>query len=424
MDRPQRSLSAEVQRKLDRASTVAGTALAVHTYGDDGEQEVVSTCGTCAEACAYVSRLPWGAQSCRRSRESAAADAQQREKPVPFLCHMGFSCVSMSVALTPDETHVVTFGPFCPSAAPGSLELDARDGLKKIDRKNHRALPFDLSDIPLASADAVPEVAEWLSESLQSIFEEAAPDEETPDNAEATRTTRVHAVSSPLRDPYQASSIAAALAAGDQDQARALTRSLIQDVDSGKTVLPRVRRARATAVIAATLEAAERAGMNVDPAWDNFTRYQSTIAAAKDARDLTLAAMKVLGKLKRSAPANEGLQNAQAALNKVLDDHLADGINLQDAAKRLGENPSTVTKRLQRNFGMSFSEYAGRRRVDHAKDLLQKTRLSIAQVAQRVGLTDASNLGKLFRKHEGMSPGQYRKKFAIPKQERESRQGP
>ena len=130
--------------------------------------------------------------------------------------------------------------------------------------------------------------------------------------------------------------------------------------------------------------------------------------------------MRVLGKLKPVSPANDSALDPQSALNKVLDAHLADGATLDAIAERLGENPSTLTKRLQRTFGMSFSEYAGRRRVDRAKDLLCRTQLPIAQVALRVGISDGSNLGKLFRKHEGMSPGEYRKRYAVRASEKRS----
>jgi len=224
-----------------------------------------------------------------------------------------------------------------------------------------------------------------------------------------------------LRDPYLASDIVAALAAGVQGQARAITRRLIEDVKSSKDRSPRLRRARAVAIVAAALEAAERAGLTSTRAWSAFDGLQSALVAAKDSRALTRAAMSVLGKLKPAASAKTTARDPHAVLNEVLDAHLADGVSLDAVAKRLGENPSTLTKRLQRTFGMSFSEYAGRRRVDRAKDLLCRTRLPIAQVALRVGISDASNLGKLFRKHEGISPGEYRKRYALRSSKRRSR---
>ena len=85
---------------------------------------------------------------------------------------------------------------------------------------------------------------------------------------------------------------------------------------------------------------------------------------------------------------------------------------MKDVATKLGQTPSAITHRLQRKFGMSFSEYFGRMRVEQAKELLRRTRLSVLEIATRVGVNDPSNLGKLFRKFENVSPIAYRQRYA------------
>ncbi len=85
------------QRILNRAAAVANTSFSIFKTESRSETEHLETCGDCAQACAYVNKLPWGPQACRNSRSKAIASAQRRNKPVPFLCHMGFSCVAMSV---------------------------------------------------------------------------------------------------------------------------------------------------------------------------------------------------------------------------------------------------------------------------------------------------------------------------------------
>lgn len=400
---------------MERAATITGASVALHPYRDGREEAVAARCGTCVDACAYVSRLPWGPQACRMSREKAGASALRRGKPVPFVCHMGFSCVAAS-ARTADESNaqVLTLGPFCPSEAPDSLELDAREGLAKLDSAAHDALPFDLAQIPLCSANAVPAVADWLVESIENAVmatanstqidsDHGVPQPDAP--RRARRSPRAH------RDPYQAGDIAAALAAGDQDRARTIVRRLIEDTESPKRMSLRLRRAKTVAVAAAVLEAAERAALDTRRAWDAFAGLQTVARDADGPRALTLAAMKVLGELKRSAVKNRPAHRGYAALNDLLDESPEKKLSLETVASQLGQKPSTLTKRLQRTFGMSFSEYVGRRRVDRAKEMLCVTRLTVAEIARRVGLNDASNLGKLFRKYEGSSPGAYRKHF-------------
>jgi len=66
---------------------------------------------------------------------------------------------------------------------------------------------------------------------------------------------------------------------------------------------------------------------------------------------------------------------------------------------------------LRRKFGMSFSEYVNRLRIDRAKDLLRRTQLNATQIAQRLGISDQSNFGKLFKRFEGITPLEYRERF-------------
>jgi YesN/AraC family two-component response regulator len=47
-------------------------------------------------------------------------------------------------------------------------------------------------------------------------------------------------------------------------------------------------------------------------------------------------------------------------------------------------------------------------RIEKAKELLGKTRLSLLEIAQLVGYSHQSSLTRLFKKVEGLNPLQYR----------------
>ena len=53
-------------------------------------------------------------------------------------------------------------------------------------------------------------------------------------------------------------------------------------------------------------------------------------------------------------------------------------------------------------------------RVRHAQQLLERTELPIDVVSERVGLGDATNLRKHFRRLVGTSPHAYRRAFRAP----------
>ena len=47
----------------------------------------------------------------------------------------------------------------------------------------------------------------------------------------------------------------------------------------------------------------------------------------------------------------------------------------------------------------------------HLREMLQRTKLGVGDVGKRVGIGDSSNFSRLFRKFEGMSPREYRRRF-------------
>ena len=110
-------------------------------------------------------------------------------------------------------------------------------------------------------------------------------------------------------------------------------------------------------------------------------------------------------------PSGRNLAERCKALNDVVLPAMPDGILLDELAARTGDTPTAITHRLQRNFGFSYSEYVGRLRVEQAKRLMRTTRLSATAVARRVGLSDQSNFTKIFKRHAGMTPLEYRERY-------------
>jgi len=402
--------SGAVQRVLARAARITETGIAVHATGEASESRLLDQCGGCASACSFVAKLPWGAQACLKSREPAAEAALKRDKPVPFVCHMGFSCAAVAPRLPLDEAAVLTLGPFCPSEAPDSLLVEAAEGLARLEQNGRDELPFELDDIPLLTANAVPEIAEWIAETLLTTFATLhAPPPRIDQPAARETEARPRSRAGTDIAEYRVGDVLAALTTGDRAQARSLVQRDLDALVSPVRSAIRGRQAATVAVVAAVVQRAEIAGMDCASARERFPELHAALEEMSDTAEMSKAAMRVLRQVK--AIENEA-QASCAAIGTIIDQHLVEGITLEAAAGRLGEPPSTITRRLQRTIGMSFSEFVARRRVDRAKELLRTTQLRVAEVARRVGLNDASNLGKLFRKFERQSPSEYRRHHA------------
>lgn len=88
-------------------------------------------------------------------------------------------------------------------------------------------------------------------------------------------------------------------------------------------------------------------------------------------------------------------------------------ITRESAASHIGVSPGYLSHIMSRELGCSFSEYVTAMKMDNAKKLLSASSLSIAEVAERCGYDNPKYFSTLFKKHTGMTAGEYRKKAAL-----------
>lgn len=407
--------SAPAQAAIRRAARIAGCPISLHTVRAGVESPRILSTGACA-ACTLVNAHGSGRTRCADARVPHSAMAMARQRPVPFVCHMGFACVSVAPLAAHGEPFVLTLGPYC--SAPSHRPESAAQAYAATERTAQRALTtlgIDcddavalLGDLPTVPADVVPGVAEWLAETLQALWHsaEGAPESagDPPPPALRTRTGRSKR---PEQDPYAASAIAASAMAGDRAGARRLIAVALGETRGNARVQA---EARLNAVAAATVEALAQAGAAA-PSWGCVAGSLKETLATREPKEwpAILARLLTTGP---SAPVS-ARTDLTARVDALLDGHVADAPSLNNVAATLGCTPSAVTHALQRKFGMSYTQYVGRLRVAAAKDLLRRTRLSPSEVGRRIGIGDASNFTRLFKKFEGITPLEYRARFGV-----------
>ena len=69
----------------------------------------------------------------------------------------------------------------------------------------------------------------------------------------------------------------------------------------------------------------------------------------------------------------------------------------------------SLSRMFKKQFGMSFSEYVNGKRLEKSRELLLSTVLSVKEIADEVGFTDANYFTRLFRQNFGISPTDFRK---------------
>ncbi|MFY9424306.1 MAG: helix-turn-helix transcriptional regulator, partial [Bacillota bacterium] len=80
-------------------------------------------------------------------------------------------------------------------------------------------------------------------------------------------------------------------------------------------------------------------------------------------------------------------------------------------AEAVHVSPFYLSHLFRDELGTTFVSYLTEVRLDKAKKLLKDTQLTIAEIAEKVGYSDASYFSRVFKKHVKVTPGRFRREF-------------
>ena len=94
-----------------------------------------------------------------------------------------------------------------------------------------------------------------------------------------------------------------------------------------------------------------------------------------------------------------------------LDQNYKEKITLDRLAEIFYINKFYLTRIFKDQFGMSINHYLAQVRVTHAKQLLRFSDFTIEEVGGRCGIEEPAYFARVFKKVEGISPGEYRRRW-------------
>ena len=93
--------------------------------------------------------------------------------------------------------------------------------------------------------------------------------------------------------------------------------------------------------------------------------------------------------------------------------HLTQEIDTEKIAEAVGVSPYHLSRLFRSLTGETMRNYLLRERIEAAKQMLVTDSRSIPQIASFLRFCDQSYFTAVFRRHTGMTPGQYRSKYRI-----------
>lgn len=98
------------------------------------------------------------------------------------------------------------------------------------------------------------------------------------------------------------------------------------------------------------------------------------------------------------------VRNAQA----VIAEHIKEPVNVQLLAQRLHISPNYLSALFKSETGVRLTEYITNMKMQEAARLMRETEKNIIEIAGILGYDNANYFSRLFKKHYGVNPSDYR----------------
>jgi AraC-like DNA-binding protein len=92
----------------------------------------------------------------------------------------------------------------------------------------------------------------------------------------------------------------------------------------------------------------------------------------------------------------------------IVEQEYASDLSLDDIARRVASSRRQLQRAYAEIGGTTFREHLTRVRMQRAAELLAHRRLTVREVARRVGYRQPAQFAKAFRRYQGLAPSAFR----------------
>ena len=104
----------------------------------------------------------------------------------------------------------------------------------------------------------------------------------------------------------------------------------------------------------------------------------------------------------------QGYRSIATAVRRFLDCNFDRRVTLDELSVRFHCSTVTLTGHFRREYGVTVLQYLNARRLAQAEKMLLRTDMTLGEISDRCGFSDAEYFSRVFRRAHGVSPLRYR----------------
>jgi len=198
---------------------------------------------------------------------------------------------------------------------------------------------------------------------------------------------------------------------GDKIGARTILNDILGHVLFYNGSSLEVTKARVLELMIMLSRAAVEGGGNLEMIFGLKLKYLNEVYRLDSVESLCQWIIKVLERFTDSI-LSIGSESSSYLIQKAIsfiNENYMNDISLETVAEYVYLSPSYFSRLFKKEMGIKFIDYLNKVRVEESKRLLTDLKIPLSTIAHRIGFTDQSYYTKVFKKMEGISPGQFRK---------------
>lgn len=170
-------------------------------------------------------------------------------------------------------------------------------------------------------------------------------------------------------------------------------------------------------VMALSSRAAMRGGLDVESAMsisDIFCQEMDSLPTPVDTRHLLVCAIRTFTeKVREIKQAERHYSPVIASCCRFISNNVQCKIQLSDIADYCGLSPHWLSKKFEKEVGVSIPDYIHKMKLEHACRLLQYTPFSISEISNILQYCTQSYFTEKFKEHYHMTPKEFRNSHGL-----------